>query len=203
MSDPHADIADRLERCFHEIEQTRMAGVPILNRALRVKAVGVRDWSGDTLGVLVTPWFMNLMLLPGDPRKQAASEETAQIGEKRLFPFPAGAFEFIRGHEEAIGPYWMCSLFSPVFEFADQETAEAAANAALDELMRTEDAPSERDAEMAAIWRGERPEPEHPAIETGDGGEPDAEAPMAAELSRRNLLRGKLRDGDAASGEEL
>ena len=41
-----------------------MAGVPMLNPALRVQAVGFRHWQSHWLGVLVTPWFMNLMLLP-------------------------------------------------------------------------------------------------------------------------------------------
>ena len=110
--DERADIADRLVACFEEIRATRMTGVPILNEALSVAAIGGREWNGNWLGVLVTPWFMNLMLLPQDP-----GETPDAPGTKRCFVFPAGRFEFIAGYEEAIGAYWMCSLFSPVFEF--------------------------------------------------------------------------------------
>jgi [NiFe] hydrogenase assembly HybE family chaperone len=48
--------------------------------------------------------------------------------------FPAGVFEFIAGREDTLGEYLTCSLFSPMFEFADHETARltaAAARAAL------------------------------------------------------------------------
>ena len=100
--DECADIAGRLEACFREIRATRMAGMPILNEALSVAAVGGREWNGHWLGVLVTPWFMNLMLLP-----QEAYETPDAPGTTRGFVFPAGRFEFMAGREEAIGPYWI------------------------------------------------------------------------------------------------
>jgi [NiFe] hydrogenase assembly HybE family chaperone len=140
----------RLQAAFATIARTRMEGVPILNPALRVECVGFRRWNGFWLGVLVTPWCMNLMLLPAVsalwPRKR--------IGEKLKYVFPAGVFEFIAGREAllaapaaaspvtpAAGPaaelresYLMCSLFSPVFDFADHEGAVATAAACLDAL---------------------------------------------------------------------
>lgn len=66
-------VAARLEFVFQRIERTAMGGIPILNPALCVSAVGVRQWQGEWLAVLVTPWFMNLVLLPSgdgqaDPR---------------------------------------------------------------------------------------------------------------------------------------
>ncbi|MFZ2103723.1 MAG: [NiFe]-hydrogenase assembly chaperone HybE [Oricola sp.] len=172
-----ADIAGRFEACFEEIRATRMAGIPILNEALGVKAVGGRDWNGHWLGVLVTPWFMNLMLAP-----QENDDEAVAPGTKRYFAFPAGRFEFIRGYEDGTGPYWMCSLFSPVFEFSDMETAEAAAMAALDALFGEDGEADESEAAIAQMWRGEMPEAPEVAVEP----EPVKEAP--AEFSRRGFL---------------
>ena len=64
--------------------------------ALRVEAVGFRRWEGLWLGVLITPWFMNLMLLPC-----AATEHTwpqVRYGESLAYRLPAGVFEFIRAN---------------------------------------------------------------------------------------------------------
>ena len=121
--------ADLLEARYREIAETRMQGIPILNGALAVKALGMRVWGDHMLCVLLTPWFMNVVLLAREDET-----ENRPAGSKQTFAFPAGSFEFILGREEGIGPHWMCSLFSPVLEFADQETAEAAALAAIDEL---------------------------------------------------------------------
>ena len=64
-----AGIAARireLEALFERIAATRMLGVPILHPGLAVKAVGFRPDAdgGAAVGVLVTPWFMNLVWLP-------------------------------------------------------------------------------------------------------------------------------------------
>ena len=186
-----AAITLTIETCFQTIRDTRMDGVPILNEALQVRLLGLRPWQEHHLATLLTPWFMNLILIPFE-----AGEEPVATGVKRSFRFPSGSFEFIRGEEPEIGPYWMCSLFSPVFEFADQETAEACALAALDVLFEEAEQASETEAGLQAIWRGERPDqprPETPeaAVEAAvdEGEEP---VPSARQLSRRGLLTGGL-----------
>jgi [NiFe] hydrogenase assembly HybE family chaperone len=201
--DEAADIAGRLEACFREIEARRMAGVPILNPALGVKAVGMRPWREHWLCALVTPWFMNLMLLPS-----ATGAESVRAGVKQVFVFPAGRFEFIRGEESAIGPYWMCSLFSPVLEFADQESAETAAAAALEALLGDGEEESEAERDMAMVWRGELPQ-DAPAAggaqrtandgETAGGGKPvpaasNPDAPSG--YGRRAFLTGRAHSGE-------
>ena len=59
------DAVSRLETTFGAIRRDRMQDVPILNPALQVEAIGMRAWQGHWLGALVTPWFINLVLLPG------------------------------------------------------------------------------------------------------------------------------------------
>jgi [NiFe] hydrogenase assembly HybE family chaperone len=187
-------ITDRLEACFRLVHVERMSGIPILNEKLGVRAVGLVPWNGFWFGVLITPWFMNLVLLPQEP-----DQEIIRSGEKRLFAFPAGPFEFIRGHEDDLGPFWMCSLFSPVFEFEDMETAEATAIAALDGMM--EGAQEDEDRDMQRIWQGDLPEAGDQPGEDASG-EPDeagasedrGRAPVAAELNRRRVLTGQFRE---------
>ncbi|MEJ2123685.1 MAG: [NiFe]-hydrogenase assembly chaperone HybE [Alphaproteobacteria bacterium] len=187
------EMTVRLESCFREIETTRMAGIPILNNTLTVRALGMQKMQDHWFCILLTPWSMNAMLLP------VAGEAAATLatGDKRIFPFPQGQFEFIHGFEPAIGSYWMCSLFSPVFEFDSQETAEATALAARDEMLTkpgNEQSVKDEDSDMAMIWRGELP--------AADAAQPerlanDAQRPVRArQLSRRAFLTG------SAKGEE-
>ncbi|KAB2865210.1 MAG: [NiFe]-hydrogenase assembly chaperone HybE, partial [Bauldia sp.] len=115
--DPAAALARRLEAVFRRIERERMADVPILNPALKVEVVGMRPWAGDWLCVLVTPWSMNLMLLPGDSGEGGWRAQA--VGSSTRLAFPAGGFDFIVGAEPGIGCFAMCSLFSPMDGFGE------------------------------------------------------------------------------------
>lgn len=126
-------FAQQVETCFLDIAQTRMEGVPILNPKISVSLRGLRPWNNHLLGVLVTPWFMNIVLFP-----QMVVGEEVSVGNKRHFALPAGPYEFIRYHEAKLGGYWGCSLFSPMFEFEDDATAIATADEAANLLMTTD-----------------------------------------------------------------
>lgn len=155
------DLARKLEAVFGRIERERMEGVPILNPALKVAAIGMQPVGEAWICALVTPWCINLMLLPRTP-DDAQAWMRESIGAKVKHVFPAGTFEFICGAEDELGPYRMCSLFSPVLQFDSQEAARATAEAAL-----------------AALFN-----------EGFDAPEPSAAAPKKAGLSRRNLIFG-------------
>lgn len=122
--------ATRLEARFRAIARDAMRDLPTVNPALDVAALGFQPWQAHWLGVLVTPWFMNLWLMPRDVSRWHP------IGERevREYVFPAGVFEFIGGRDAELGDYQACSLFSPMFEFADAAAAHATARAALDAL---------------------------------------------------------------------
>ena len=142
-----------LERIYRQIERERMTGLPLLNSALSVKAVGFRDWQGSVLGVLVTPWFMNLVMLPGE------GDEWGDLrpGSKVLHAFPSGEYEFIVGEEEGVGIFQSCSLFSPMFEFGDQRSAEMTAEAVMAGIIDAvnRNGLSTRTVEKERDWRGE------------------------------------------------
>jgi [NiFe] hydrogenase assembly HybE family chaperone len=168
-----SDIAGRLEAAFAKIHAERMEGVPILNPRLEVEAVGTREWNGHWLAVLITPWFINLMLLPAS-QEQAWSK--LPLGSTMPHRFPSGRFDFLIGEESGIGRYQMCSLFSPVLEFADQEAARLAGQAALEALFDEDLDDSPAKSTKAAV---------------ADGSQSTDEPPSSG-VTRRGLLRGKL-----------
>lgn len=119
-----------LEAAFREIADTRMVGIPVLNPRLEVEAVGFGEQlPGPLLGVLITPWFMNLVRLPRVPAQAPGSlgrSVSHELGEHRV--------EFTTAHQDTLGAFEVCSLFSPVLQFADQEAARATAREVLREL---------------------------------------------------------------------
>ncbi len=129
MNQLKESLAELLERVFAHIAATRMLDVPILNLALRVEAVGFCEWEGRWVGVLVTPWMINLVLLP----EENATLTPLVADEKKVWHFPSGAYEFRGLNEPMLGTCHMCSLISPVADFNTHEEAVAVAQ----EMMRT------------------------------------------------------------------
>lgn len=120
-----------VEAAFRQIQEQRMQDMPILNPALRVEAVGFTHWQERWLGILVTPWCMNLMLLPENPENWTSIAAQARL----FYHFPAGDFAFLGGDEPELGEYHSCALYSPMSQFADQRSAIAVGHAALVALM--------------------------------------------------------------------
>ncbi len=170
------DIHSTLESTFTAIQQTRMDGVPVMNDKLSVKAIGFHIWNNNQLGILITPWFMNLMLLSQDTFQASNKQKSVdhqgieikeqsknlKVGSIQPHVFPSGAYDFVVGYEEGIGHYQSCSLFSPMFEFEDQTSAELTAKEALAAIMNEDNidfASQSRDNEIEQIWKGEKAAP--------------------------------------------
>lgn len=119
-----------LEAAFNAVLTQRLQDSPIVNRRLTVQAVGFRIYLAHWTGVLITPWFMSLMLLPVVKN----AWDGKQPGEKLNVRFPPGTFEFTIGREHNLDLYAACSLFSPMFQFERQDAAIISAEAALQEL---------------------------------------------------------------------
>ncbi len=139
---------------FREIWHAKMRDVPMVNKLLSVEAVGFRMVDGRPLGVLVSPWFMNLVQLPGEGEDWSCLTP----GAKELIAFPSGDYEFIHNTRDMIGGYKACSLFSPMGDFSTQlqaqEVARAIMVALFDEGHRAEtdraaDIRAEREAALA------------------------------------------------------
>jgi [NiFe] hydrogenase assembly HybE family chaperone len=162
------DPSHALEATYREAH-ARMRGLPFLNPSLSVEAVGFDEWEGHWLGVMVTPWFINLVLAPGDLSRW----QSIARGDKRRYRFPAGEYEFIGAEEPAVGDFQICSLFSPVLEFDDHPTARFVAGQARMALL--DPANDERHAPAA------RREPLH-----------EIERSLRKPMSRRDLLRARF-----------
>ena len=107
QGDPTSSPAEPVLRCaldervqhlmdfYRRVETERMQGLPLLNPALRVEAVGFRLAEEDASvaeGVLITPWFMSLLRLPAQrlhaqPRMQQAQALQARAADGLEAPF--------------------------------------------------------------------------------------------------------------------
>ena len=110
----------------------------MLHPRVHVQAVGFHKWKYFWLGIIVTPWCMNVILAKGQPSKWKSIPE----GRRLHYPFPAGMYDFISVKDRILGEYQMCSLMSPLEEVvSDHEMAVEIAKAALEELMKPEQEP--------------------------------------------------------------
>lgn len=164
---PRAFFAEGFER----ILATRMAGLPIVNKALSVYATEFVRLSIDEtqawFGIVVTPWAVTAVLAPA-AREGWRFVPAGGFEEIELAP---GAFRFIACADNILGHYRSLSLKSPVFEFTDMASARAFADACLNLLLGREKLE-------------EAPEAENPTL-TPKATEPE---PIAPTLTRRELL---------------
>ena len=108
--------AEAVEEAFSRIEREQMADVPILNPALSVEAVDFQRWQGHWLGIVVTPWCMSLLLVPGSAENWVSTGDN----RRRFVRFPAGDFAFLGSAEAELGgrvqlahPYGARGAFAP------------------------------------------------------------------------------------------
>lgn len=185
---PLPDPSACLESVFRTVYAERMRGLAFVNAAVRVEAIAFAPWKGYWLGVMLTPWSMNLVLMPRD----AAAWRALSPGEKRRYTFPAGSFDFISAHSDGIGEYLICSLFSPVLEFADHETARQTAQLAREALFDAANAEPPEQSVRAMT-------PAAPSQAThAPGPLAKLEASLGTSVSRRDLLHGRLLGGSDA-----
>lgn len=183
MNDPAA-LATSLEVAFTRILDEQMAGIPILNERLRVQAVDFQAHQGRPIGVLITPWVMNLMVFPGDQDDWEALE----VGHKLTLEFPAQTHELTINEIDELGKCQTYSLYSPMREFQDQAHAVTVARKFLDDLMTEQDLPIDEfdsDDFNATDLAGESPTKTRLNKESRE-----------QSISRRDLLRGRFRRTD-------
>lgn len=166
-------VEQKLETVFKDIAETCMVGLPILNSALRVQAVGFREWQDHWVGVLVTPWTISLALMPGDN----GSLKMLKADEKMTWEFPSGKYEFMGLNKPSLGSCQVCSLISPVFDITTHEDAMNVATEVMAALFVSEQSEEKREAERKRMNEMARMNGE-PIKEQG--------------VSRRDLLRGNF-----------
>jgi [NiFe] hydrogenase assembly HybE family chaperone len=131
---------------FKQIGDEHIRDLPIYHRTLQVEAVDFQLWAQGWIGVLITPWFMNVMLLPRDKDQW----QSLALGQKHMQKLPSGEQEFVVGGDAELGAYLFRSLASPMLGFPSQKGARQAAHSALQRLM----APPADAGTTAACIRG-------------------------------------------------
>ena len=217
----------RLEEAFRRILATRMAGLPILHPGLQVEAVGFRKIAGPAavrgvapaaatgtdiaatdaapanwLGILVTPWFMNLVLCGEDAPAQAEADAAAGAGATCMLALPAGRFAFLPIHEPLFGTFHACSMASPMFEFETHADAVAVARAILVQLFEPHQADEAPQPALAGLPDAVVPaaQPLHdPSKPLHDPSKPLHDPVPPPPIGKRDFLRGRWR-GERAAG---
>lgn len=116
---------------YQQVLTGNMKNLLVNNRRLSVQALGFQCFGNERVGVLITPWCMNLMLLPGEQ----SSWLNLPPGRQFQHDFPYGSFIFTVARLPGLDLFAQCSLFSPMHEFDCQEAAFAAGEAALNTLL--------------------------------------------------------------------
>jgi [NiFe] hydrogenase assembly HybE family chaperone len=179
------EATGRLMADFREIWHAKMRDVPMVNKMLSVEAVGFRMYEGRPLGVLLSPWFMNLVVLPGEDEDWSA----LIAGEKEVIGFPSGEYEFIHNTRELTGGYKACSLFSMMGDFQTQIQAVEVAEAVMRELFKES---NRAETDRAADIRQAR---EAELVEHAQ--EAELQSPSAAP-TRRAVISGGLSDAQGS-----
>lgn len=165
-------VGMEMERRYRVIAEGPMRDMPLCNPVLPVAAVGFAAVGGFAVGIVTTPWFMNLTVtaLPNGSALPAA-----RIGDTVTHGLPSGEFDCVVGMLEGFGRIDCVSLFSPMFEFADGATVRATAEAAIAEILTAPPMPvPQSEAKLAAaIDRRALLFGRRTSIETGRTGEGD------------------------------
>jgi len=190
---------DALVALYQHIAATRMQGIPLLNPKIQVQAVGFEavqpaaaldaaasdSAPAAAVGVLITPWFMNLVWLP-----LQALDQSGGVGCKMPRYVGPECFEFIGAHESGFGSYASCSLFSPVFEFYNQQAVLDTAKVVLDTLRQPAPAAPNTAANPGAATAHAAPVPARRAFLFGRGGAPTAPAAQPAGQRHEGIQHG-------------
>ncbi len=117
--------ASRLESVFNRIHQEQMRSLPFSRPDLSPRAIGFHLYEDQWAGVMLTPWMLSLMILPGPD--QIWPERA--IGERVGLQLGRQGYTFVVGEHPDLGQYLFCSVQSPVTDLANQAQAEQVARA--------------------------------------------------------------------------
>ena len=125
----HPDV-EKLLATYRDKVQPQMCGLPMYNANLQTEAIGFERRDGRLSGVLLTPWFMNLVLLPNE------SDKWLKLPPGKTFEvdFPSGCQRCLLSAPEGIVPHLSLPLFTTVQDFTDQDGARRVAEEVLRQL---------------------------------------------------------------------
>lgn len=112
---PAALLAAHYESLWQEGEQ-EMAEI---NPVLAVEAVGFIRYEGDWLGVVITPWFLRLFMLPGG----GSLWGEIPVGQRRYVSLPAETMQFVADEAPQLGAFQYSTLLEPTSLITDMNSA--------------------------------------------------------------------------------
>ena len=128
------DAVTQLVERFKTIGDERMKDLPFYNHAMEVEAIGFSETDKHHIGVLITPWFINFMML-----FKQQPEKKASLGERVQHELPSGEHSFMVGEDDELGRYDFISLISPTLKIKTQQEARAKAVTELEKYMSPPD----------------------------------------------------------------
>ncbi len=164
-----------ITEAFRKIEQNQMQGLPVCNEALTTEVVGLQRFTDYWLGVLITPWTLQLVMLSANGEAESLSE-----GDHRIYDFPQGEVVFMASDNPDLGVYQSCALSSPLHDFPSQEVIRQTAIEVLDLLFQAPAEPEQERSVKVAMPGRLDVEKESKKVEETRG-------------SRRDFLRGRMK----------
>lgn len=108
-----------LEQCFSAIANAQMRLLPFYQAQIPLRACGFQLFEQQWMGVLLTPWMLSLLVLPGPgqiwPRRP--------VGSRLALALPCGNVGFTVGEVSGCGAYLASSLLSPLPAGLDGDAA--------------------------------------------------------------------------------
>ena len=148
------DPGERVAQCFRECTE-----LPPVNPRLRCISVGFVRYRGDWLGVVITPWFMDLVLLPGG----GILWGDIPAGQRRYIELPQGTVAFTAAEEPHLGAYQHAPLVSTVSALPDMAAAITLANQAMFEIHGDKAADNTPPADRSGEGADSKGNPETPS----------------------------------------
>ncbi|CNI73824.1 hydrogenase-2 assembly chaperone [Yersinia mollaretii] len=99
-----------LEQVFGQIADDEMRGLPFYRDPIPLRACGFQLFEQQWIGVLLTPWMLSLVVLPGPQQ----SWPRRAVGERLMLELPCGTVGFTVSEVAGCGQYLSRSLMSPL-----------------------------------------------------------------------------------------
>ena len=191
--------SDTLEALYRRVHREEMAELAICNPAVEVEALEFKRWEGHWVGAVVTPWFINLLII------RHSDEDWPELklgkGNELAISFPAGTINFTPRFEPELGVYLCCSLVSPMIDYKTHGQARQAALDAIRQLtaiplLNTTDETiqsSNAASAQASIVQQQEPEPEalsRRGFLTGESLQPPKTPKQPEQVPLRNAREG-------------
>jgi [NiFe] hydrogenase assembly HybE family chaperone len=115
----HDNPAALLAAYYESLWQAGGQDMAEINPALAVEAVGFTRYEGDWLGVVITPWFLRLFLLPGG----GSLWGEIPLGQSRYISLPGETMQFVADAAPSLGAFQYSTLLEPTSLVADMSAA--------------------------------------------------------------------------------